>query len=268
MDWDQAYDNRGHVPDAASFPPRWQEEAEAFRAAIDDRWQRLTYGPSPRHWADLFRPKGTAKGLAVFVHGGYWMRFDAGVFSHLAAGALDHGWAVAMPCYPVAPDARIPEITGSITRALETLAAEVDGPIRLAGHSAGGHLVTRQLCADTHLSSATIGRIVTCLSISGVHDLRPLMFTEMSSALGLDDDTARRESPALHEPAHGVHAALTCYVGGAELPEFRRQNALLANIWKGLGIVSHAVEQPGRNHFTVIEPLADGDSGITRAWIE
>ena len=77
----------------------------------------------------------------VFVHGGYWRAFDRGLWSHLAAGPLARGWAVAMPGYVLAPEARIAAITAMIADAVAAAAAEVDGPMRLAGHSAGGHLV-------------------------------------------------------------------------------------------------------------------------------
>src|SRR3546814_5563195 len=46
-------------------------------------------------------------GLAVFVHGGYWMAFDKSSWSHLAAGAVARGWAVALPSYTLCPEARI-----------------------------------------------------------------------------------------------------------------------------------------------------------------
>jgi hypothetical protein len=48
-----------------------------------------------------------------------------------------------------------------------------------------------------------------------------------------------------------------CWVGGAERAEFRRQNALLANIWLGLGATTEAVEEPDRHHFDIVDGLAD-----------
>jgi arylformamidase len=70
---------------------------------------RLSYGPGDRHAMDLFLPEGAPKGLVVFVHGGYWKAFDKSVWSHLAAGPLAHGFAVAMPSYTLCPDIRIYE---------------------------------------------------------------------------------------------------------------------------------------------------------------
>ncbi|MEE8454698.1 MAG: alpha/beta hydrolase, partial [Limibaculum sp.] len=136
-------------------------------------------------------------------------------------------------------------------------------PIRLAGHSAGGHLVTRMLCEGAPLPIAVAARIVSVLSISGVHDLRPLLRTAMNEDLQLDRAEAAAESPALLAPRPGV--PVTCWVGSAERPEFRRQNALLANIWTGCGVATRAVEEPGRHHFNVIDGLCEPDSPLTEA---
>ena len=47
----------------------------------------------------------------MFVHGGYWLRFDRDMWSHLAAGAVARGWACAIPSYTLAPEARISAMT-------------------------------------------------------------------------------------------------------------------------------------------------------------
>ena len=114
-DWDDAYANGAHIPQADGFVPRWQNAAAAFRQA---------HPPQPLGRGHLFRPAGTAQGLMVFVHGGYWMRFDPGLWSHLAAGALARGWAVALPGYTLAPQARIAQMTREVAAAVAEAAAE------------------------------------------------------------------------------------------------------------------------------------------------
>lgn len=84
----------------------------------------------------------------MFVHGGFWMRLDKSYWTDLAEGARDLGWAVCIPSYTLAPVARISEITKQIAAAIEKAGNLVGGPIRLVGHSAGGHLVTRMICAN------------------------------------------------------------------------------------------------------------------------
>jgi acetyl esterase/lipase len=197
------------------------------------------------------------------VHGGYWQRFGRQDWSHLAAGGVARGWAVAMPGYTLCPQIRVAGITAEIGAAVAHAAGLVAGPIRLAGHSAGGQLVSRMLCADAPVPAEITRRIEHTVSISGVHDLRPLLATRLNQALGLDAAEAQAESPALAVPRAGVR--ITCWVGAGERPEFRRQNALLANIWTGLGARTVAVEAPGRHHFDVIEDLESADSPLIAA---
>ena len=265
IDWDDAYQNAAYIPDGESYPPRWQAEAAAFRARLGSEHARtgLAYGWHPREKADLFLPDAKPVGLVVFVHGGYWRRFDRTDFSHLAEGALAHGWAVAMPGYPLTPEVRIFEITRSIARAVAAAAKVVAGPIRLAGHSAGGHLVVRQVCADAVLQAPVRTRIANVVSISGVHDLRPLLRTGMNEDLRLDADEARAESPVLLEPAVG--ARVHVWVGGDERPEFVRQSTLLANMWTGFDTQMSQTKVSKRHHFDVIEPLAHADSELVDA---
>lgn len=263
-DWETAYDNRAAVAGAESLPAAWSAAAAAFREERGDRAATLRHGESARSVVDLFRPPGVALGLAVFVHGGYWMRNAPALFSHLAAGALARGWAVAMPGYDLCPDVRIADISRQVAAGVEAAAGVVPGPVRLSGHSAGGHLASRMICGGG-LSPRVLDRVAGVLSISGLHDLRPLMRTPMQATLSLDLAEARAESPALQEPR--TAAPVTAWVGGDELSELRRQSALLANVWTGCGLVTHLVEDAGHDHFSVISGLASADSPITEAWL-
>ncbi len=264
-DWDDAYANGANIPQGDRWPQAWVEPAKAFRDRLTtDGRARLgiAYGDAPRNRFDLFMPQGEAKGLVVFVHGGFWLRLDRSFWSHLAAGPLAHGHAVAMPSYTLCPDIRIGGIVREVGSAVEAAAGIVAGPIRLTGHSAGGHLVSRMICANSPLPDAVRSRIANTVSISGVHDLRPMMATAMNETLKIDRAEADDESPALLEPMAG--ARIACWVGAAERSEFVRQNALLANAWTGLGAETLTVEEPDRHHFNVIDGLADPDHALTR----
>lgn len=264
VDWDDAYANAPHIKGGGDYPARWEVNAAAFRDKLAGEGRLETdiaYGEADREKFDLFRPNGEAKGLAVFIHGGYWRAFDKSMWSHLAAGPLARGWAVVMPSYTLAPNARISSITRQVGAAVAAAAKQVAGPITLSGHSAGGHLASRMICVDTPLSKDVAARIRRVVSISGVHDLRPLMKTELNEMLHLDEAEAIAESPVLNRPVAG--ARLMCWVGGDERPEFLRQNDLLANIWTGLGASASAARAPGRHHFNVIEDLEDGESMLS-----
>jgi len=260
-DWDDAYANSAHIPGSDKLPAQWAERAAAYRAGLNDFRADIAYGTGERQRFDLVLPDGDSKGLVVFVHGGYWMRFDKSTWTDLAEGARRHGWTVALPSYTLTPAARISDITAEITAAIAKAASLVAGPIHLAGHSAGGHLVTRMLCDDSRLEPAVYSRIAGTLSISGLHDLRPLLKTKMNETLGMTMEEATLESAALHLPRG--HSPVTAWVGGGERPEFIRQSDLMANVWTGFDVPTRLVVEPALNHFTVIDGLKDPSSQIT-----
>ncbi|MDE4134546.1 alpha/beta hydrolase [Phaeobacter sp. QD34_3] len=255
MELDDAYANGAYIEGADDYPPRWDASAEDFRNSLHERAQLdIPYGPGARNKFDLFLPEGTPKGLFVFVHGGYWLRFDKSTWSHLAVGPLAHGWAVAMPSYDLCPDVSIAEITRQVASALVHIAEEVDGPIVLAGHSAGGHLVARML--DRALVPDDIGaRIKTVIPISPLSDLLPLLRTSMNKEFKMDAEAARAESPVEMRDRYDV--PVTVWVGAEERPAFLDQAVWLSDAWGADHVIAF-----GKHHFNVIDPLADPDSDM------
>ncbi len=265
-DWNAAYANTVNIAGGEAYPDRWEKNAASFRQRLEREGRAelsIRYGGGERNRFDLFRPVGSPKGLVVFIHGGYWMRFDESSWSHLAAGPLEAGFAVAVPTYTLCPENRISGITREIGAAIEAAAARVAGPVHLTGHSAGGHLAARMVSVTSPLSGAVQSRIGNVVSISGLHDLRPMMAAAMNTTLKLDEEEALAESPALLRPLPG--ARIVCWVGAGERAEFLRQNALLANVWTGLGATTAFIEEPDRHHYSVIEGLEDVSRPLTRA---
>ncbi|RKF16124.1 alpha/beta hydrolase [Roseovarius spongiae] len=259
MELDDAYANAPHIPGADAYPERWSSQAAAFRDTLTRRGRAelgIAYADGPRCAYDLFLPEGAPGGLCVFVHGGYWLRFDRSFWSHLAAGPVARGWAVMMPSYDLCPAVRIPDITQQIAQAVRAAAARVAGPVALAGHSAGGHLVAR-MGAPAMLPRAVAERIAHIMPISPVSDLRPLMQTAMNADFHLTEATARAESPVLH-PAPA--APVTVWVGANERPVFLDQARWLAEAWGA----SHVIEG-SKHHFDVIDGLADPASRMIGA---
>ena len=266
-DWDDAYANGPSIPRGEEWPEKWVKPAADFRTEWADKLHEdVRYDEHERAVFDFFLPDEKPKGLVVFIHGGFWIRLDKSFWSHLAKGALSNGWAVAMPSYPLCPEARVRDIQAHCVKAVTKAAGLVAGPIRLTGHSAGGQIVTRMISEPSDLPSAVLERIEHVVSLSGVHDLRPLLNTELNQTIRLDAEEAGDQSPALLKPARDV--PLTCWVGANERSEFVRQNALLANIWRGLGLATEAVEEPDRHHFDVVDGLNDPTSPLTRCLLE
>ncbi len=268
-DWDDAYTNAAHIPNADQIAKAWPKKADAFRKKLlkEERASLdLSYGEGERNLVDIFYPDSDPKGLFVFVHGGYWMRFDKSQWSHLAEGALSRGWIVAMPSYSLCPSVKVSDITREVAKAIEFVAGNIKGPIRLAGHSAGGHLVARMICNNAPLTKRVQSRIEHVMAISPVSDLRPLCCLKLNETLKMSDKEAASESPALLTPL--PNARVTCWVGAAERSEFIRQNLLLAAAWHGLGARISHVEQSDRHHFNIIDDLADTDSRMVHTLLD
>ena len=244
MELDDAYANGAYIPGAADYPDKWARLAAAFRESALCELD-LPYGESPRQRFDIFHPPRLAKGVVIFVHGGYWLKFDKSYWSHLAAGPLAHGWCVAMPSYDLCPDVRIGQISQQIGQAILTVAARTAGPIRLCGHSAGGHLVAR---------NATAERVEKVIPISPVADLAPLMKTSMNKDLRIDADEALAESPVhLPPPACPV----TVWVGAKERPVFLEQAQALTDAWGCARVIA-----PEQHHFNVVEAMCAPQSPL------
>ncbi|MEX0504205.1 alpha/beta hydrolase [Alphaproteobacteria bacterium LSUCC0719] len=260
---DDAYENRLYIPNADRHLAAWPVDAAAFRDHHPDSQIDLSYGDDARTAYDLFAPVGgidSARGVVAFIHGGYWVALSKNDVSHMAAGLLARGWAVAMIGYRLAPQARIAGITQDIAAAITSLGGVGHGPLRLAGHSAGGHLVARMMCQDVPLGDAALDRLDRVVSISGLHDLRPLRKLAKNDLWQLDDPEMIQESPILQTPRQGVD--LVCIAGADERPEFIRQNALLPLVWQGLGVPGHCQLLAGQNHFTIIETMTDQNSQL------
>ena len=245
---DRDYQNGAFIPGSAALPARWLAQAAAFRDGARAELG-LAYGPGARQRFDLFRPEGAALGLMVFVHGGYWLDFGRESWSHLAAGALARGFAVAMPSYTLAPEARISQIVQEVAEAVQAAAALVAGPVVVTGHSAGGHLAARM----GTLGLAGVRRVVP---ISPIAELSPLMQTAMQADLRLTDADCASESPARLPLRCQAHV----WVGAQERPAFLWQARLLSEAWACAWTVA-----VGRHHFDVIDDLSDPNSALCEA---
>ena len=264
MDYDDAYANAAYIDGAKDYPDKWAEAAQDYRiheVAAGRAQLNVAYGTRERQQYDLFLANGPAKGVVIFVHGGYWRMFDNKSWSHLAAGPFAHDWAVAMPSYTLSPEASIPEITHEIAMAVTAVAKVTRGPISLVGHSAGGHLVARMLCDDVELPDDVIARLHCVMPISPLSDMRPLMQTKMNDDFKMDMDVATAESPLL---ATTVRDAPTrVWVGAQERPVFLDQARWLADGWANATLTV----APNKHHFDVIDDLAQGESDLVSALI-
>jgi arylformamidase len=266
IDYEKEYDNRGRVPEHPEIFERWAREAAAYRAAAHGAEFALAYGPSPRQIIDLFPAKdGDAQTpLAMFIHGGWWRSLEPSMFSQKAAGLNARGVTVAVAGYDLCPQVTIATIIEQMRSACLWLWRKHRKRIFVYGHSAGGHLAACLLAQDwkAFASDAPANLVPAAYAISGVFDLSPLVHVSQNQDLRLDDAEARRVSPLHWKVPAG--RTLDAVVGGVESSEFLRQSKIIADGWGARDVATRYQEIAGANHFTVVDPLSDADSAMTR----
>jgi len=271
VDLEAEYDNRARVPEHPAIIAGWERDAAAYREARRGHAEMgLRYGEHPRQTIELFHPdaRNDRGPLVVFIHGGYWRSLHPALFSHFAAGANSHGYALALPGYRLCPEVTVADITADLRAACLFLARRFPGRSLVAsGHSAGGHLAAAMAATDWRAVAPDLppDLIRRAQAISGIFDLTPLIETSVNESLRLDPATARAVSPALWPPPAGVR--LDLWVGETETSEYFRQAQLIAAKWGERGARASIAMVPGANHFTAPAGLADRDSLLTQALV-
>jgi arylformamidase len=272
---DAQYNLREAVPTHPAYFARWAAESAAVPARLGCRLD-LAYGAAPDETLDLFPAGGGTPGpLLVFLHGGYWQAMDKRDFSFIAPAYLASGTSVAVVNYSLAPAAGMDEIVGQIRRSVAFLAREaaplgVDRErIFLAGHSAGGHLTAMAMLTDWSRFGFVCDPIAGGCALSGIFDLEPIRLCYLNKAVGLDAVTARRNSPLhLLASAPAPRGAVVLAVGGRETAEFHRQQAEFAAACRARQWRCHVVDQPGEEHFSIVDRLAEPGSALCAALID
>lgn len=250
---------RDRHPERGEVYRRFDEASAAARATLGGRLD-LPYGPHPREKFDLFAGPAGAP-LVVFVHGGYWQSLDKERYSFVAVPLLASGFSVALPGYPLAPEASSETIVASIRRCLPAIVAALGTPPAFAvasGHSAGGHLAAMLAMAE-----APPVPIAACVPVSGIFDVEPIVETSLNAALGLDAVRARAISPIHLRPPAGCR--LVAIVGEAETSAFVAQSQRFSTHWRAAGGDAELVSLAAGNHYTVLCDLLEGRSLIAEA---
>jgi len=267
------YDIDARTPDAAGQLARFQQLSEAARAQPGIQHMTVSYGADPLAAADIFRPiQGPVRGTIVFVHGGYWKGKGRPNRAFLAPEWVKAGVQWINLGYPVVPDTPLPEITRQIGGALHAVVSGgspfemVEGPVVLAGNSAGAHLVAQAL-VDALPTEAPC-RIAGCMLLSGLYDLRPVVATPAQEWLRLDAEQALRLSPLCQAPPP-LRAPVMVAVGADEPEAFIAQSRAYARHLLGHAHVDYQ-EGAGLNHLSMIAALDGPEARFGRpmaAWL-
>jgi arylformamidase len=137
--------------------------------------------------------------------------------------------------------------------------------IVVGGHSAGGHLAAMMLATDWTAHGLPPEPLAGAVSVSGVHDLAPMVLFSFNVDFRLDDAEAARLSPVRMTPRST--SPLLLAVGADETPEFIRQTRILWDAWPGNrpGEARSPLVLAARHHFSVIADYADPASELARA---
>jgi arylformamidase len=266
---ERGYNNRAAVPDHPQYFARFAAESAAARARYRNRLD-LRYGPGPLETLDLFLPEATPLGTFVFIHGGYWRALDKSDHSFVAGPFVEQGLAVAVVNYDLCPVVSIAHIVDECRRAMLWVVRDGAahganaGNVVVGGHSAGGHLAAMMFCTDWRALGLARAPMVGGVTLSGVHELAPLVHFSFNSELKLDVDSAARMSPVNFAPTTDAPLLIAC--GAAETSEFLRQSDLL---WEAWPQVRRPAAGPmfiaDMNHFSVVLEYARLDSALTQA---
>ena len=238
-----------------------KRRSAALRAHGDCRLD-VRYGIAPRCLLDVF-PAGDGAPVLIFIHGGYWRALDKSYVSFIAEPYQRAGITVVMPSYSLAPSVRIGEIIDQLRAAFGWVVDELmPARIVVAGHSAGAQLAA-MLALDQ--AERRAGPIVGLAGISGAFDLRPLLRTSINEELTMSAKEAEVASPQLRLSSLVGSAPLVPLigaVGGEETQGFKKWTRDFVTAWQSRGAPATFVELAGRNHFTILDALAESDSEL------
>jgi arylformamidase len=259
---EREYNLRLRHPERTAIYERFAQNSADFRAAASG-WSELRYSAGPRCVVDFFPANvASAAPLFAFIHGGYWRALDHRIFSFLARPWLARGVHVAMIGYDLAPALSVRAIVDEARASLRFLRERADNlrldkrRVVIGGHSAGAQLGAMSLSIDSEWQASGF------LGVSGVYDLEPLLATTVNLDIRLNAADAIALSPIRQPLPMGTR--YVCAVGEGETDGFRSQTRAFAAELQRRGGSALSIEAPGRNHFDVLDALADESHPLFR----
>ncbi|MBS2021231.1 MAG: alpha/beta hydrolase [Deltaproteobacteria bacterium] len=236
----------------------------------------LVYVPGShdkRQQLDLYLPRGaTGFPLVVFVHGGYWtsggrryFSLLTGLYGNFGRALARQGIGCAVISYRLAPQTQIEGQLDDVTAALKYVSTEgrargAGEALFLAGHSAGGHLVTVVANDAARLEAAGLdaARLKGVLALSPVLDLAHMkahssdQFNRKVTARVFGPDAASEAARfAKFSPSNTLGAQMKpmlLVVGGRDYPYLAEQVKAQARRLQALSAPLEFHEVPGYSH--------------------
>lgn len=232
-----------------------------------------------KHKLDLYLPPGRKDfPVLVFVHGGGWTHGDKkfwfDIYGKFGTAFARKGIGVAVINYRLIPSTTHEHQIRDVARAINWVSKNVSkyggntGQLFLAGHSAGGHLVSLISSNTTYLRELGLDSslIKGVISISGVFDVRPniLLF---DLVFGKNSQDREKASPITHvKPGlppflilHGDHELPQCD-GPCARQFFQKLEE--CHVHCKLQPINH------RDHMSIIARIAENNDPAQQAVLE
>lgn len=216
------------------------------------------YGDHPRQTFEIFKVAGgkPAKGLAVFLHGGFWRAMDRQQSRFVAKPFLENGYDCVIAEYRLLPEFSLGDLvddTAAMLHALADLKEHYRFSDRLivSGHSAGAHLAAFGLKQATKTGLKT--GPCSLLLFSGVFDIFPVSITSLGDELQMSAEDIARWSVYEGDADNGIDPLFL--VGADETDDFRRQSIIGAQRL-GRPDSANIYFVPDTNHLTLMTRFA------------
>jgi acetyl esterase/lipase len=244
----------------------------------------IVYKPGstlPKHRLDLFQPGSKHWPVLVFVHGGNWTSGDkslrAGgedVYGNIGRFYAGQGIGVAVINYRLQPDVSWKEQVSDVADAVAWVKEHVgsyggdSSRIFLAGHSAGGHLVSFATLSRALASQHGLPHIAGVICVSGAGlDMsdaetyrlgeRVSYYGQRFSEGGANPDWQRNASPATCA-SPGAPPFLIMFAEG-DSASLRRQARHFHDVLDERGVRNRVVVVPGESHARIVLTLSRAD---------
>jgi len=256
------YNTRLQVPDYADYFDRWERQSRQT-AEYNTILKDIAFGDHPEERLDIFPSRNSHSKTLVFIHGGYWHLLDKSIFHFLAEHFLKYNVTTVLINYPLAPKSFLDEIVVSCRKALRWLHDNIiryngdSNDLFLMGHSAGGHLASMMLIEEE--AKFVQGMI----SLSGLFRLEPVMLSYLNDLIGMDHETAIKNSPVFLSPANDCPLLLV--TGSDESDEFKAQSEELCQCWQSKCSNIELLMVPKKNHYSILDAVIEKDSAVMAA---
>ncbi len=231
--------------------------------AQDARKHRLDlYRPDIRWAVDSGRP---LRPVLVFVHGGGWMFGDknhyGGLYGNVGRAFAARGYVVAVINYRLSrrrSEVRHPDHVQDVARAVDWVHGHVASyggdpeEIVLAGHSAGGHLVSLIATDDHYLQEVGLDRSIVrgVVSISGVYDL--VGIPGIDRVFGSELEARRLASPLSHIDASDAVLPFLVLFAENDLPGLESGALTFARQLSGVAARVMTAQIADRSHQSIV----------------